>query len=39
MEDMTLAVFFCPQIFTHERKLYNRSNLALHRRKGDPDDT
>ena len=30
---------FYPQIFTHERKIYNRANLALHRRKGDHDDT
>lgn len=30
-------IFF--QIFSHERKLYTRQTLALHRRKGDPDDS
>jgi len=38
-------LFYCDicvehlKIFTHERKIYSRANLALHRRKGDPDDT
>ncbi|XP_037074871.1 E3 ubiquitin-protein ligase ZNF598-like, partial [Pollicipes pollicipes] len=27
------------KIFTSERKLYNRERLALHRRKGDPDNS
>ncbi|MBN3306820.1 ZN598 ligase, partial [Amia calva] len=30
----------CPEIiFTHERKWYNRKDLARHRTQGDPDDT
>ncbi|KAG9349788.1 hypothetical protein JZ751_026141 [Albula glossodonta] len=28
-----------PKIFTHERKWYNRKDLARHRTQGDPDDT
>lgn len=37
-------VFYCDlcsenlKIFSFERRFYNRSQLALHRRKGDPDD-
>lgn len=27
------------QIFSHERKWYNRKELARHRAHGDPDDT
>ena len=27
------------QLFSHERKLYTRPELATHRRKGDPDDS
>ncbi len=27
------------KIFTHERRLYTRSELVAHWRKGDPDDT
>ena len=29
----------CIQIFSHERKLYTRSDLATHRRKGDENDS
>ena len=38
-------VFFCDlcsanlKVFSHERKLYTRPELATHRRKGDPDDS
>lgn len=37
-------LFYCDlcvqhlNMFSHERKFYNRSDLATHRRKGDPDD-
>lgn len=29
----------CVQIFSYERKWYNRKDLARHRTQGDPDDT
>lgn len=28
----------CPQVFTHERRYYDRKKLAEHRRVGDEDD-
>lgn len=38
-------MFYCPlcvehlKIFTFERRTYNRQELGMHRRKGDPDNT
>lgn len=37
--DLTInTIIFIPQIFSHERRCYTRSELAQHRRKGDVDD-
>lgn len=33
-----MCITYVFQIFTGERRCYTRQELALHRRKGDPDD-